>query len=488
MNADLTSKIQTQIVVIGGGGAGLAAAVAAIEKGADVVLLEKAPATGGNSARAFGIFAAESPLHRQMNIDANRDMLFQTIVDYSHWRINPELVHAFLDKSADTITWLEEKGINFELPPITRQVFEVSIPPVWHCPQGNGAKIIEVLTNKFVELGGQILCETSGVEITTRVNGDITGVRAMQQGKDISIETSQVIVATGGYAGNKELLTRYCPHYRDNMTLAGAPNQGDGLLIATRLGAATEGLGIFLAEAKRVDGEGPEMFNLAIQPDTVWVNSKGERFVDEAGGTLYETGNAILRKKEMVNYTIFDESIKRDITERGFKKGIAVSLAPNNEKITNLDEIIGQAAGRGSVKVSNSWDELAGWMGLSPDILNTTIERYNSFCEQGHDEIFLKNLQYLNALRTPPYYAVKCTPHILNTMGGIKVNQDMEALDRQDDPIRGLYVAGVDVGGWEPETYSLFLMAPLSGFLMGYSFGFAVNSGRIAGERAAACV
>lgn len=480
-----TKIIQTQIVVIGGGGAGLAAAMAAAEKGADVILLERDSKLGGTSAMAFGIFAAESLVQKRMNIDANRDFFFQTIVDYSHWRINPAVIHAFIDKSADTIRWLEEKEIEFELPPISRKVFNVEIPPVWHCPKGYGTQIIEVLTGKFAELGGRIYYETAAKEILVNSKRGITGVLAMRKEKELNIKAKQVIIATGGYGGNKELLKKYCRYYHDNMTVAGLPNTGDGLLMATKIGAATEGLGIFLAETKGVNGESRGLFNLAVQPNTVWVNKKGERFVDEAGGTIYETGNAVLRQKNSVNYTLFDEGIKQDIIKNGYVKGLAVSLNPSEEKAANLANIIQQAVDKGVVKISNSLDEIARWMGVSPGTLDATVDEYNSFCEQGYDSIFLKSPEYLKPLQTPPYYAIKCMPRILNTMGGIKINQKMEALDQEDNPIPGLYAVGADAGGWEPETYSLFLMAPISGFLMGYSFGFAVNSGRIAGENAA---
>ena len=103
--------LETQIAIVGGGGAGLAAAVAAAEKGANVIVLEKRHDLGGNSARAEGLFAAESPAQKRLKIDAPRDELFKMAMDYAHWKLNARLVRAFIDKSGDTIRWLEQKGL-----------------------------------------------------------------------------------------------------------------------------------------------------------------------------------------------------------------------------------------------------------------------------------------------------------------------------------------------------------------------------------------
>ena len=128
-------------------------------------------------------------------------------------------------------------------------------------------------------------------------------------------------------------------------------------------------------------------------------------------------------------------------------------------------------------KNQESWEKIAKWMGADPKVLENTIKEYNSFCDKGHDKIFVKDKKHLKPLRTPPYHAIKTYSGYYNTIGGIKINQYMEVLDKQDRPIPGLYAAGVDTGGWSAETYN----ANLSGM----TFSFALNSGRIAGENAA---
>jgi fumarate reductase flavoprotein subunit len=128
------------------------------------------------------------------------------------------------------------------------------------------------------------------------------------------------------------------------------------------------------------------------------------------------------------------------------------------------------------VKIAKSWKEIANWIGADPKVLRNTINEYNSFCKDKYDEMFFKERRFLQPLQTPPYYAIKCYQGFYNTIGGIKINHYMEVLDEKDNPIPGLYAAGTDTGGWESRTYCL----PLSG----NAFGFAINSGRMAGENA----
>ena len=109
-------EMKTDIVVVGGGAAGLPAAIGAKENGAsDVILLEKRTSLGGNASMAWGLFASESPVQKHNLIEARNEDLFRTIMDWAHWRINPKIVRALIDKSGDTISWLENKGIQFEL-------------------------------------------------------------------------------------------------------------------------------------------------------------------------------------------------------------------------------------------------------------------------------------------------------------------------------------------------------------------------------------
>jgi len=466
---------QFQVIVIGGGGTGLAAALAAAEKGASVVLLEKRGAAGGNTALARGIFAAESPVQTRRRIDAQRDVLFKTAMSYSHWTIDPKILRAFIDKSGDTIRWLEERGLEFE------DILDYTpnqVPRTFHVPKGRGAGLVKFLVKKCNEMGVSLLYETAARKILIDEKGRVAGVLAATKEKETRILGQSVIIGTGGYAGNRELLKKYYTDYTEDLCLHGSPNMGDGLLMAMEIGAATEGLGIIQLRGPRF-AESSYISVVIEEPETVWVNKRGERFVDEALSFYWpEAGNALSRQPDKISYSLFDEEIKRRMIERGLIKGSATYLG--GTKMTELDEEIRHHLDRGNIKISESWADIGEWIGLAPGVLDATLKEYNGFCKQGYDEAFGKDQRYLVPLRTPPFYGMKCVQSFHGTIGGIKINHHMEVLDRKNNPIPGLYAGGIDTGGWESKTYCLTLS--------GSAFGFALNSGRMAGENASAYI
>jgi fumarate reductase flavoprotein subunit len=469
----ISESIETEIAIVGGGGAGLAAAVAAAEKGAEVVVLEKRHILGGNSAMAEGLLAVESPAQKRMNIDVTRDDVFRMAMNYAHFRLNPRIVRAFIDKSGDTIQWLEGKGLAFEVLPL----YPHQRIRTWHCLQRGGVEIIDTLSKECKDLGVRLFRETGANKLFADQKGNVSGIVATTKDKEFRIKACAAIIATGGYGGNNEMLKKYCLDYNENMYLQGIPNMGDGLLMATEIGAATEGLGLVQFSGHTIPGASFNLTAASDEPNMIWVNKKGERFIDESAGfNRFESVNAVLRQPDKVSYTLFDESIKENIMNHGVIKGLGRYVV-SGKKLTELGKILESEARKGNVKISNSWDEIAKWMGINPQTLKATIDEYNSCCDQRHDGVFAKDPKYLDALRTPPCYAIRCYPRFLGTIGGIKVNHHMEVLAQSDEPIPGLFAAGVDTGGWEFDTYNAVLS--------GSTFGFAINSGRIAGENAA---
>jgi fumarate reductase flavoprotein subunit len=208
------------------------------------------------------------------------------------------------------------------------------------------------------------------------------------------------------------------------------------------------------------------------------VNKRGERFADENTIVkICESVNALLRQPEMLSYTLLDETIKRRIIEDIKIQGMgSIDEAKRQIRPDEVDRLLREETERGTVKLADSWEAIAGWMGADPTVLKATVEEYNAFCDKGHDALFTKDRRYLIPLRTPPFYAIRSNAVWIGTIGGIKINEKMEVLNQQDNPIPGLYAGGVDTGGWETETYNIMLS--------GSTFGFAVNSGRIAAEQA----
>ena len=495
-----TENLKADLIIVGGGGAGLAAAVTAAENGCkSIIVLEKAGSPAGSTAMAHDIFGAESPVQKRMGVDARRDDLFKIAMEWAHWsRINPRLVRAFIDKSGDTIGWLEKKGLEFTL----AQFFPGQVPWVRHyIVKGQGAQLMKVLRKNCEDLGVKVLTHTRGKKILRSEKGNVTGIVAETKGGEITVMTKSVIITTGGYGNNKEMLKKYCPYYQDTMTYDGVPsNTGDGIAMAIEAGAATAGLGTLVlhgpflsrkeAPGMTIDAKGYDgtplkvrLAELAWEPYTIWVNKKGRRFIDEAYNlAFFAFGNALALQPDGISYSLFDSKTRRMMEEQGLvRSGIFGAhtlhgFAPPAIPLPGLERELRKKADKGFLKISDSWDEIANWIEAKPAVLKATIAEYNAACEHGHDTLFAKDQKYLLPLRSAPYYAVKGHGSICDAIGGVKINEHMEVLDTEDNRIPGLYAAGSTAGCWESESYCYRLT--------GHLVGFALNSGRISGENA----
>ena len=248
------------------------------------------------------------------------------------------------------------------------------------------------------------------------------------------------------------------------------------------LHASEEGLGVL--ELYRVGPVGPDfpmmgqLEFIPAQPD-LWVNQSGERFCDESiAFSETSSGNANVRHKEGYTYSLFDESIKQLILEKGIERGVGEDNLPGMRPL-NFDKELQAALERGTTElfVANSIEELAGKMGIDPATLKATVDEYNGFCDKGHDDLFAKNPKYLRPLKGPKFYAVKSRTICLGSLGGIRINRNMEVVDKKGEVIPGLYAGGFDAGGMYGDSYCIHDSS-------GLSSGFALNSGRIAARNA----
>lgn len=467
--------MKADIVIIGGGGAGLPAALTAHERGSHPLVLEKRGIVGGNALMAEGFFAAESPAQKRLLIDAKRDVLFKMALDYAHYKIDPRILRVFINKSGDTVGWIEKKGMKFDriVPFYPNQV-----PLVWHIVEGHGATLMKIFEKECKEKGIPILRKTRAKGILVDHRGRVRGVKAEGEGGETEINAKSVIIATGGYASNLDLLKKYRPEHSKILKDEGLPGMdGDGLMMAMELGADTDGLGNLQMVGPAPFPKNWTIEGMAGEPYCIWVNKKGERFIDETiTFNVFEAINAILRQKGVICFAILDHKMKEDIVEHGLVRGCGEMFVRRGERIEGLDKELKKQIDKGGVFKSESWEEISEWIEAPRGALRMTVDEYNGFCDRRYDEIFVKDQQYLQPLRTPPFYAIRCSGAILGTMGGIKINHKMEVLDQEGEPIPGLYAAGADTGGWESDTYCALLP--------GSAFGFAMNSGRIAAENA----
>jgi fumarate reductase flavoprotein subunit len=470
---------EADVVVIGSGASGLAAAVTASDGGARVVVFEKQRSLGGTSNFFDGMFAVESEMQRERYITYSRDEAFKRIMDYSHWRANARLVRAFVDESGPTISWLLEKGVEFSDATINMP----EAPRTYHVVKGTGAAVVKALVTAAREQGVDIV---SGVSVKRILKqGDhITGVVVEENGEETEVAAKTVVIASGGYANNKEWIKKYAGFDLDVnvVPIGNVDKMGDGIRMAWEVGAAEDGMG--LLELFRVGPLAPDLPMkgqiefAAGQPD-LWVNPRGERFCDE-GIAFYDSsvGNANAKYKEGYTWSIFDDAAIERLLEEGIDRGIAVENPPGTKPMTIKKELEA-ALERGSKDVfaANSVEALAGRIGIDPTVLKATVEEYNGFCEKGHDDLFAKDPKYLRPLKGPRFYAAKTRTVFLGTLGGIKINHRMEVIDKKGKVIPGLYAVGFDAAGMWGDSYSIRDSS-------GASAGFAINSGRIAGKSA----
>lgn len=344
--------------------------------------------------------------------------------------------------------------------------------------------MIKVLAARAKERGIEIRTSTPVTKIL-KEDGKITGVVAKgKDGSEITVKAKAVVVATGGYAKNKEMVKKYTGFDLGENVFQMIPLDlmGDGIRMAWEVGAVADGLGVlqgFGPGAPVGPGMKPgvgHIMGAGWQP-YVWVNPKGERFCDEAGASFNfpYSGNAVAKYPYV--YTIFDEKAKTYMVQKGIDNGIGV-LLPVTTKLTNLDAELKETTAKKNPNIfmANTVEELAGKMGIRPDALKATIDEYNKFCAQGHDDLFAKDRRYLRPLLTPPFYSLRLFKMILGTLGGIKINEKIEVLDKNEEVIPGLYAVGFDASGMYGDTYDLYTS--------GGTLGFAINSGRMAGENA----
>jgi fumarate reductase flavoprotein subunit len=471
--------LQADVVVIGSGAAGLAAALTAVEGGAKVIVFEKERSPGGTSNFFEGTFAVESAMQRERYITYSKDEAFKNIMEYSHWLANPRLVRAIVNESGATISWLQQQGVVFTDASINMP----DAPRTYHIIKGKGEAVVKALTTKAKEKGVTIRLATPVKKIVKQ--GDrIIGVIAEADGEEIQVRAKAVIIASGGYANNKEWIKKYTGFELDvNLIPVGNVDKtGDGIRMAWELGAAEEGKS--LLELYRVGPMGAEfpmgsqIEYAVVQPD-LWVNPKGERFCDETVA-FYDAsvGNVNARYKEGYTYSIFNDAAVQRMLDRGIDKNVVIGVPPGSKPVDFYREVnAALERGTSEIFVADSVAELAGKMGVNPDTLKATIDEYNSFCEKHHDDLFAKDPKFLFPIKSPKYYAVKAHTIFLGTMGGIKINEKTEVLDKKDAVIPGLYATGFDAGGMYGDSYAIKSSS-------GLSSAFAMNSGRIAGRNA----
>jgi fumarate reductase flavoprotein subunit len=475
--------MEADVLVVGAGTAGLAAAVAAAEKGAKVIALEKAATVGGAGNMARGPFAVESYLQKQRKIALTKEEAFKLQMDYTHWRVDARLVSAFINKSSSTIDWLTDMGVNF----IDVHCHNYGCQFTWHIidgpltpPEmpGTGIVMMKILAARFQQLGGTFYFRTPVKKIIKEA-GRVTGVIAEDEaGELIQVRAKAVIVSAGGCGGNPEMVKK---HTGVDLPVGPVPTAtGDGVRMAWEAGAAPTDITVHGWVSTPGLHPYPHLVNASIQPNLI-VNLDGERFMNEEITQTSPYGsNPYALQKGRTGFGIFDEDTKDHYVGEGVDFPMGILQATPVLKLGEFDIQFRQAveAGVTSIFAADSIEEVAMKTGLDGKRLAATIDEYNQACDSGRDEVFHKSPKTLRPITKPPFYVFRRdAARSFGTLGGVRINHRTEVVGKDYNAIPGLYAAGLDANSINGDTYIFWLP--------GSTLGFALNSGRIAGENAA---
>ncbi len=484
--ADIVKDVD--VVVVGSGASGMAAAVEAQEAGLKTVLLEKMPTIGGSALYIEGTFAVETDHQKSMYIGLDKDWAYKNHMEFNHGFINGPLIRKWINNSANSIKWMEDHGVTFH---DVRTLFEDGYR-TWHIfKDGKGVEFVNQMAKSFKQHGGTILTETPGTEIIYE-DGKVTGIMAEDaEGETYQFNTQGgVIVAAGGFINNPEYLKKY--GIRSDYLIVGPKTgrDGDSLPWYDKVGARLEGMGTHLAIGAWLSGKDPntqlsqpehttvysQLASLLRQP-YMWVANDGKRFIDESQAPLWMNTDPAVERVGGSYFAVFDDTLK----DYMINEGIDVSHSDwvrVGHKLDLLEEGLEVGQEEGYVYVSNTIEGLAKKMGVDPVALKKTVEDNNRYAVNGLDEEFPKDRKYVRSISKPPYFAVKGDNATLITLGGPSTNTDMQILREKDlKPVEGMYVVGCEVGGIYGDSYNLTLE--------GMASSFAINSGRFASQHIA---
>jgi len=474
--------LNADVIVIGGGASGLTTAVTAALGGAKTIVFEKSGSTGGAANLASGLFAVESRVQKEKNITVTRDEVFKKLMEYSHWGVDAQLVRAYIDKSGDTIEWLEKLGVKFR--EVTSHIEGAS--KVWHLVDGYPPPplpMMKILAEKARELGVQIFTSTPAKKINKLDNGSFEVLAEKKSGEKFQANAKAVIIGTGSFADNPEMVKEYTgftSHGRDTLSLWIPGLDGDGIKMAWDVGAASSQMSIHLGASWPMPVGGPikGMEFGALRRSNLMVNLQGERFTNEE---LTENnpylGHAVGIQKEQCAFMIIDEKTAKFYEEKEKEMPLPdfmVKEIQPGDLAMKIKKV--QEKGYEYLFIADSLVDLCKQTGINLDGLRNTIKEYNAACEKGVDNLFNKRPENLKPVKEPRYFAAKYVIRAGGCMGGIKINHRTEVLDKSQDIIPGLYAVGNDANAIYGEDYPMILA--------GNMLGFAVNSGRIAGEQA----
>ena len=464
------STVDADVVVVGAGGAGMTAAITAAAEGKSVVILESQSMVGGNSVRATGgmnagktVYQDENEFGESAGVEKTLKTAAEKYADnetitalaktvseqWAAYQANPtgyfdsvelmeldtmiggkgindpELVETLCANSADAIDWLDEHGITLHNVssfggasvkrihrPVNAEGKTVSV----------GSYMIPLLEENCEKAGVKMMLDTTATEILTDANGAAVGVKATgASGETVTVNAKAVVLATGGFGANLDMVVKYKPELKGFMTTNAPGIQGQGIEMAEAIGAATVDMDQIQIHPT-VEANTAALITEGLRGDgAILINEEGQRFIDEVG------------TRDVVSAA--------EIAQTGSYSWLVVDQA-----MADASSVIQGYIKKGYTVTGSTYEELGKAMGVDAAAFAETMEKWNGYVEAKNDPDFGRT-SFANPLNTAPYYAVKVTAGVHHTMGGLKINANTEVLNEKGEVIPGLFAAGEVTGG-----------------------------------------
>ena len=464
------STVDTDIVIVGAGGAGMTAALTATSEGKSVVIVESQPVVGGNSVRATGgmnagktVYQDENEFGESAGVEKTLKTAAEKYADnetitalaktvseqWAEYQKNPTgyfdsvelmeldtmiggkgindpaLVETLCSNSADAIDWLDEHGITLHSVssfggasvkrihrPVDAEGKTVSV----------GSYMIPLLEENCEKAGVQILLNTTANEILTDANGAAVGIKATgSTGETVTVNAKAVVLTTGGFGANLDMVVEYKPELKGFMTTNAAGAQGQGIEMATAIGAGTVDMDQIQIHPT-VEANTAALITEGLRGDgAVLINAEGKRFIDEVG------------TRDVVSAA--------EIAQTGSYSWLVVDQA-----MVDASSVIQGYIKKGYTVTGETYEELGKAMGVDEAAFAETMKTWNGYVEAKNDPDFGRT-SFANPLDTAPYYAIKVTAGVHHTMGGLTINTNTEVLKEDGTVIPGLFAAGEVTGG-----------------------------------------